>query len=101
MSSPRRFVLLIPAAVAAAALTGCAIFDDGPRTMQTRDVAAFTRVENPDSVDVQLHVGGPQRLEVRAGKKVIDDVRTEVRDGTLHLRFDHDSGFGGSDVVVE
>jgi hypothetical protein len=24
-----------------------------------------------------------------------------VRDGTLHLRFDHDSGFGGSDVVVE
>jgi hypothetical protein len=24
-----------------------------------------------------------------------------VRDGTLRLTFDHDSGFGGSDVVVE
>jgi len=49
---------------------------------------------------VRLHVGEPQRVRVRAGEKVIDDVRTEVRDGTLHLTFDHD-GFGGGDVVVE
>ena len=33
-------------------------------------------------------------------EKVIDDVRTEVRDGTLRLTFEHD-GFGGGDVVVE
>ena len=39
-------------------------------------------------------------MRVRAGEKVIDDVRTEVRDGTLQVTFDHD-GFGGSDVVVE
>jgi hypothetical protein len=45
-------------------------------------------------------VGEPQRVQVRAGEKVIGDVRTEVRDGTLHVTFDHD-GFGGSDVVVE
>ena len=37
---------------------------------------------------------------MRAGEKVIDDVGTEVRDGTLELTFDHD-GWGGSDVVVE
>jgi hypothetical protein len=99
MSAPRR-LLALPVAVAALALAGCSIGDDGPRTTQTRDVAGFTRVENPGSVDVRLHVGEPQRVRVRAGGKVIDDVRTEVRDGTLHVTFDH-TGFGGGDVVVD
>jgi hypothetical protein len=81
-------------------LAGCDFGDDGPATTQTRNVADFTRIDNRDSVDVRLHVGERQRVQVRAGEKVIDDVRTEVRDGTLHLTFDHD-GFGGADVVVE
>ena len=101
MSSPRRTLLrFFPAAVAALALAGCSIGDDGPRTTQTRDVADFTRIENRDSVDVRLHVGEPQRVRISAGEKVIDDVGTEVRDGTLQLTFDHD-GIGDSDVVVE
>ena len=111
MPSPRRShpVLRRPAAaggliaaalVAGLAAAGCTIGDDGPRTTQTRDVAAFTRIDNSASVDVRLHVGGRQKLLVRAGEKVIDDVRTEVRDGTLHLSFDHD-GFGGNDLIVE
>jgi len=99
MSSPR-LALHLPAAIAGLALAGCTIGDDGPRTAQTRDVAAFTRVDNADSVDVRLHVGERRRVQVRAGEKVIDDVRTEVRDGTLHVTFDHD-GFGGYDVIVE
>ena len=49
---------------------------------------------------MRLHVGEPRRVQVRAGEKVIDDVGTEVRDGTLHVTFDHD-GWGGNDVVVE
>src|SRR4051812_10941923 len=96
----RRRLLLLPAGVAALALAGCAVGDDGPTTTQTRDVAAFTRVDNRDSVDVRLHVGGPQRVQVRAGEKVIDDVRTVVRDGALQVTFDH-PGFGGENVVVE
>jgi hypothetical protein len=100
MPSPRRASLLLPAAVAALAVAGCSVGDDGPRTTQTRDVAGFTRIENSDSVDVRLRVGEPQRVRVRAGEKVIDDVRTEVRDGTLRLTFDRD-GFGGDDVIVE
>jgi putative autotransporter adhesin-like protein len=39
-------------------------------------------------------------VTVRAGKKVIEDVQTVVRDGTLQVTFDH-HGFGGDDVVVE
>jgi hypothetical protein len=110
MSSPPRALLLLRAVLpalalaalvlAALALGGCSVGDDGPRTTQTRDVADFSRIDNGGSVDVRLHVGEAQRVRVLAGEKVIDDVRTEVRDGTLHLTFDHD-GFGGGDVVVE
>ena len=100
MPFARRSLLLIPAALAAFAVAGCDLGDDGPRTTQTRDVADFTRVENRGSVDVRLRVGEPQRVRVRAGEKVIDDVRTVVRDGTLHVDFDHD-GWGGDDVIVE
>jgi hypothetical protein len=49
---------------------------------------------------VRLHVGEKQKVKVWAGEKVIDDVATEVRDGTLMIAFDHD-GWGGNDVVVE
>ena len=86
MPSPRR-LLLVAAAVAAAALAGCDLGDDGPQTTQTRDVAGFTRIDNSASVDVRLHVGEPQRVRVLAGEKVIDDVGTEVRDDTLHVTF--------------
>jgi hypothetical protein len=99
MPARRPALLLIPVAVAAVALAGCAVGDDGPRTSQTRDVAPFTRIDNRDSVDVRLHVGGPQHVEVRAGEKVIDDVRTEVRDGTLRLRFHRDNLLGDNVVV--
>jgi hypothetical protein len=100
MPSPLRALLPFTAAIAALVLAGCAVGDDGPRTSQTRDVGAFTRVDNRDSVDVRLRVGVAQHVEVRAGEKVIDDVGAEVRDGTLELTFDHD-GWGGGDVVVE
>jgi putative autotransporter adhesin-like protein len=99
MLLPRPSLLVLPV-LAAVALAGCSLGDDGPRTSRARDVAAFTSVENRSSVDVRLHAGEPQRLRVRAGEKVVDDVRTEVRDGTLRVTFDH-SGFGGDDVVVE
>jgi hypothetical protein len=95
-----RFALLLPAAFAAVALTGCALADDGPRVTQTRDVDTFTRIDNDSSVDVRLHVGEPQRVRVRAGDEVIDDVHTDVRDGVLRVRFDH-SGLGGGNVIVE
>jgi putative autotransporter adhesin-like protein len=95
-----RLIILALAAPAALALAGCSIGDDGPRTTQTRDVDTFTRVNAPGSVDVRVRVGAPLRVRVHAGEKVIDDVQTEVRDGTLHIDFDHD-GFGGDNVVVE
>jgi hypothetical protein len=96
-----RRLLLLPALAAGLAVAGCGLDDDGPRTSQTRDVASFTRIDNQDSVDVRVHVGErPQRVRVSAGRKVIDDVRTEVRDGALRVSFSH-HGWGGGSVEVE
>jgi hypothetical protein len=97
MPSPRHLALLL---IAALAIAGCDIADDGPRREQTREVAGFPRFDNRDAVDVRLDVGEPQRITVRAGAEVIDDVGTEVRDGMLHVTSDRDD-FGGDDVVVE
>jgi Putative auto-transporter adhesin, head GIN domain len=87
MSSPR-IALILPVAAATLALTGCIGVDAGPTTTQNRDVGAFTRLKAEDQVDVDLRVGESRRLTVRAGEKVIDDVRTEVRDGTLYVGYD-------------
>jgi hypothetical protein len=87
MSSPR-IALILPVAAATLALTGCIGVDAGPTTTQTRDVDAFTRVKAEDQVDVNLRVGEPRHVRVRAGAKVIHDVRTEVRDGTLYVSYD-------------
>jgi hypothetical protein len=83
------------------ALGGCGLGDDGPRTTQTRDVGRFTSIDNRDSVDVRLRVGPRQRVRVRAGSKVIDDVTTEVVDGQLRVSYDEDDFFDSAvDVEV-
>jgi hypothetical protein len=98
LPAPR--ILLLPAALAAAALAGCGVHRDGAPRSQTRNVAAFSRIENLGSADLNVHVGEPQRVHVRAGSKVIRDVYTEVHDGDLKVTFDHD-GLWPSHVVVD
>jgi hypothetical protein len=96
-----RRLLLLPALAAVVAVTGCGLVDNGPRTSEDRDVATFSRIDDDGAVDVRVHVGdGPQRVQVSAGKKVLGDVKTEVRDGTLKIDFDH-HGLTGGDVDVE
>jgi hypothetical protein len=100
MSISRRAIALAAVAAAGLAGAGCSLADDGPQVTQTRDVASFSSIDNRSSVDVHLHVGPPQRVRVRAGEKVVGEVHTDVRDGTLRLTFDH-HGIGGGDVVVD
>jgi hypothetical protein len=98
LPTPR--LLLLPAALGVVALAGCSVRDDGPRTSQMRDVPAFTRIDTRASANLDVHVGEPQRIQVRAGRHVIRDVRTEVHNGALEVTFDH-GGFWPSDVVVD
>jgi Putative auto-transporter adhesin, head GIN domain len=87
MSSPR-IALILPVVAATLAVTGCIGVDAGPTTTQNRDVGEFTRLKAEDEVDVNVRVGESRSLRVRAGEKVIDDIRTEVRDGTLYVAYD-------------
>ena len=95
-----RSLLLLPAVAAAFALGACDIGDTGPQTSQDRSVGAFSRVESHGDIDVRLRVGEPRSVRVRAGEQVIDDVRTEVHDGTLRISFERD-GFQLGRRVVE
>ena len=97
MPSPRSLSLLLPAAAAALALSACG---GGPATEEPRSVGAFDRVEAEDGVDVVLRPGREPGLRVRAGEDVIDDVHTEVRDGTLRIWHD-DIGWFAGDIVID
>jgi len=74
---------LLPALVAAALLAaGCG---GGPRVTETRAVAPFDRIEVSDSLEVAVVPGAGEQVRVRAGRDVMDRVRTESRDGVLEL----------------
>jgi hypothetical protein len=92
--------MALPFAAVVVALSGCAIDDGGPRTTQSRHVAAFTQIDDRGAADVRVHVGEPRRISVEAGRHVIADVDTEVHDGTLQMTYDHD-GFWHRHVIVD
>jgi hypothetical protein len=75
-----RFVLLILAAVLL--LGGCG---GGPKVTQTRDVAPFTGLAVTSDVNVDVVPGEAGPVVVTGGEDVIDRVRTETRDGLLHI----------------
>ena len=85
-----RSLILLPAALAAVALAGAALRRRRPAPHPDPRRRGFTRVDPDSSVDLRLHVGEPQRVRVRAGEKVIDDVghRGARRHAARH--FDHD-----------
>jgi putative autotransporter adhesin-like protein len=73
---------LVPAGVLVLALAGCG---GGPRVTETREVAPFDRIEISDDLDVEVVPGNGRELQVRAGKDVMDRVRTESSGGVLSL----------------
>lgn len=75
----RRLALLAVLGLAAAGCGG------GPRVTETRQVAAFERIEVSDSLDVEVVPGSGTEVQVRAGEDVMDRVRTESAGGVLRL----------------
>lgn len=100
MLPARSLLTALPVAAAVVALAGCAIDDGGPRTTQSRQVAAFTRIDNLGAAQLRVHVGEPRSVRVEAGRHVIGDVRTEVHSGMLQVTYEHD-GFWHRHVVVD
>jgi hypothetical protein len=82
-----RLPLFIAALVSSVFLVGCSTpLTSGPRTGEDRDIdGAVTAVDLDGFGRVRLTVGAEPSLHVTAGRNVLDDVVTEVRDGVLHL----------------
>lgn len=70
---------------------------------ESREVDSFTRVSLDGSSDVEIEVGGDQSVTVSArNQEVLERVKTEVRDGTLHIshRGRHFINFGDTRIKV-
>ena len=86
-------MLLSAGLLSAMVATGCGVrVDDGRTVSQDRAVAPFQRIALDGSPDVDVVLGDRTRVVVRGGRKVVDQIHTDVRDGTLHVnREDHDT----------
>ena len=89
--SDRRFgrsILTTAALLAFAGLaTGCTgAKGEGQNVAESRTVAAFQRVDAAFGIDVIIHVGPAQPIEVRAQSNILPFVTTAVESGTLHIR---------------
>ncbi|HWT12924.1 MAG TPA: head GIN domain-containing protein [Allosphingosinicella sp.] len=58
----------------------------GNRVRQIRPAGDFTRVVADDALDVEIRIGPSATIELEGDDNLIDRIRTEAENGTLHLR---------------
>jgi Putative auto-transporter adhesin, head GIN domain len=82
-----RSLLAATALLAVAAVaTGCTgAKGEGGNVAETRNLAAFERIETTFGIDVIVHIGPSQPIEVRAQSNILPLVTTAVEGGTLHI----------------
>jgi hypothetical protein len=81
-------VLLALAAVAlfaTSALAGDSLTGSGKLARQPRSVGAFRAVELHGSIDLELKVGSPQRVEIIADDNLLPLITTTVKDQSLRI----------------
>lgn len=71
--------------VLGALLTACAEEASGPVERQTRDVGAFTAIEMRGTAELDVAVGEGPALEIEAPAPMLERIKAEVRDDTLHI----------------
>lgn len=89
-----RPVVLAPALLALAVLTGCG-GDDGPATSTPRSIAAVDAIDAKGALRVVVVRGERPSVRVQGGKDLVDRVAVDVEDGTLRLDGEGDSGILG------
>ena len=65
------------------------ITSTGPMRTEIRQLASFHMVDLEDRIDLVLEHLPSSSIEVEAGRNLMDQVITEVRDGVLHIRNDN------------
>lgn len=79
-------ILALGASLNAAAwdwLSGSGVKGSGNRTTESRNLPAFSEVHVKGSVDLELQVGGSEKVEVEGDDNLVALIRTEVKDGIL------------------
>ena len=57
----------------------------GNEKNETRNVKNFHAVKVSSGIDLYIRMGDSESLKIEADEDVIDDIKTEVKDGTLHI----------------
>jgi hypothetical protein len=85
--------LKLPIALCALLLLGCqreqwddCITSAGPLRTEERSLSEFTDIDLRDRVDLLFEDRPSNTVAVEAGRNLLDQVITEVRDGTLYIR---------------
>jgi hypothetical protein len=83
----RRAAFAAVALGALLALVGCGAQKEGSgvEAAETREVATFSRIELSGEAGVVITVGEAQQVTVRGDDNLLEDVETEVDDGTLEI----------------
>ncbi len=73
----------------------------GPMAEEERNVPDFNRLKVSSGIDVKLSQGSRHRVIIKANEDIIDDVESEVINGTLKLTVDRNWFRGGGNVNAE
>lgn len=94
--------LYLALAVTLMPLGGCIgmTVGSGPSMDQDRQAGDFTRVASEGSIDVDLTVGPATSLRVEAEENLLPKIKTEIKDGTLHIDVDGSFATGKGIRVV-
>jgi hypothetical protein len=59
----------------------------GPQITEQRDVGRFEGVKVQHGIDVYIAPGISEKIEVKTAKRLVEDLRTEVKNGVLSIYF--------------
>lgn len=63
---------------------GVALAGNNDKT-QVRNVKSFDGIKVSTGIDLYLTMGNSEEVKIVADEDIIDDIKTEVKDGTLHI----------------
>lgn len=97
----KRFIMCSRLVIPALLLAGCGIYIEGPSGLsvvrgsgnvitETRNVSGFDKLSLSGLGDVSISQGQTESLTIEAEDNIIPEIKTEVRDGTLHIGFKRD-----------
>jgi hypothetical protein len=77
-------------------LSACGVRGSGVRKTEKRDLTPFTAIETTGAFEVEVTCQKPASFEIEADDNILPLVKTEVRDGVLHVTTTkHYSATGG------